>query len=94
VGHHSHRSYVNAAARWNGIALSEGEADYIIWNRTGFPCFWDDDPWESFTQQVREHFRRQHRGNDVCIRCGREMPKWIGDFCFECSEEMESEIPC
>ncbi len=39
-----------------GIDLSFDEADYVLWEHTGFPSFWRGDPRECATEQLREFF--------------------------------------
>lgn len=44
----------------HGLLLTDDEAAYIIWNETGWPCFWPDtraaSPQTSFRVQLREAF--------------------------------------
>lgn len=28
---------------------------YVIWNETGFPCYWDGDPETCFRRQLQEY---------------------------------------
>ncbi len=39
-----------------GIDLSFEDADYVLWEHTGFPSFFHGDPIESCTAQLREFF--------------------------------------
>ena len=43
-------------AREFGLTLSDDEVDYALWEHTGFPYFWQGDPVECCTAQLREHF--------------------------------------
>lgn len=39
-----------------GIDLPYQDADVILWEFTGFPSFWQDDPRECCTEQLRQLF--------------------------------------
>jgi hypothetical protein len=39
-----------------GIDLSFDDADYILWEHTGFPSFWEGKPRECCTAQLRAYF--------------------------------------
>ena len=40
-----------------GVTVKDDDLEYIIWEQTGYPCFWPDGtktPEENFRTQVRE----------------------------------------
>lgn len=37
-----------------GAVLSDNEVDYILWNETGFPSFFRDNPKVECTRQINE----------------------------------------
>lgn len=39
-----------------GIDLSYADADYVLWEHTGFPSFWEGDPMECAVKQMRTYF--------------------------------------
>jgi len=39
-----------------GRDISPEEADYLLWEHTGFPEFWNGDPGACCRQQLREFF--------------------------------------
>lgn len=41
-----------------GITLDDKQADYMLWNHTGFPSFWKGDPIEECRAQLRAAFKR------------------------------------
>ena len=42
--------------------MSDGCADMILWNCTGFPAFWTGDPIKCLTKQLRHAKRSLARG--------------------------------
>ena len=42
----------------HGIDLGVDEADYILWNHTGFPSFWNGDPRTCCEVQLHNYFER------------------------------------
>lgn len=56
-------SFTQRVGREYGYNLSRQEADFILWNLTGFPSFWSgDDPMGYLERQLSEIFREQERG--------------------------------
>lgn len=52
------RSFARRIAHQEGVkSISNHDLDFIIWEKTGFPCFWQGDPLTCFEQQLREAFR-------------------------------------
>lgn len=41
-----------------GKTLTNDQADYLLWNHTGFPSFWKGDPVEECRAQLRSAFKR------------------------------------
>lgn len=41
-----------------GKTLNDKQADYLLWNHTGFPSFWNGNPIEECREQLRAAFRR------------------------------------
>lgn len=39
-----------------GREVTDDEAGMVLWEYTGFPSFWDGNPVDCCTQQLREHF--------------------------------------
>ncbi len=50
-------TFIQRVGREHGHTVSRDEAGFIAWNFTGYPCFWDGDPWEVFDRQVTEFFQ-------------------------------------
>ncbi len=48
---------VKETARGLGHSISDDEAGYILWNETGFPCFWDGAPTLCIQRDVTRCFR-------------------------------------
>lgn len=51
----------------------EDALEYILWNHTGYPCFWaigqdGETPEECLRAQLREY----RDGNCKCLECGGE----------------------
>lgn len=45
-----------------GLALNDRDADYLLWEETGFPEFFIGDPVATCANQLRSAFRRRgHR---------------------------------
>jgi len=39
-----------------GLVISDECTEWVIWEHTGFPCFFTGDPIERFRQQLSEAF--------------------------------------
>jgi hypothetical protein len=42
-----------------GLVLSDDEVSFILWEHTGFPCFWEGDPVPSCVRQLHTFFANQ-----------------------------------
>lgn len=42
-----------------GRDITPTEADYLLWEETGFPSFWDGAPGDTCRRQLREFFQRE-----------------------------------
>ena len=53
------RTFARRIAHQEGIKpISNADLEYFIWERTGWPAFWDGpDPLECFERQLRTAFR-------------------------------------
>lgn len=51
--------FVQSVGRAVGVELTDDEADYILWEETGFPCFFDGDPVTVLRQQVTAYLQKQ-----------------------------------
>lgn len=49
-------TFIQRIGREYGRTVTRTEAGYIAWNQTGYPSFWDGDPWETFDRQVTDFF--------------------------------------
>ena len=49
-------SYVHTIALEHGVRITDDQADYILWEKTGFPEFWTGDPMTCLTKQLRMVF--------------------------------------
>ena len=49
-------TFVQRVGRDFGHEVTRTEAMVIAWEWTGFPSFWDGDPWEVFDRQLTEFF--------------------------------------
>lgn len=50
------------AAKFGFNAVTDDEIETVVWNYTGYPCFWSDasiSPEENFRKQLGEFFGRQ-----------------------------------
>jgi hypothetical protein len=50
---------VRKKARQFGFALSDAQVEYIVWSKTGYPCFWprpDKTPLQNFQKQLYDFF--------------------------------------
>lgn len=45
-----------------GFDLTDQDADYVLWEHTGFPEFWDGHPPEVCRRQLREFFQSDRHG--------------------------------
>ena len=51
-------SFARKIAHEEGLKpVSNDTLKYIMWEKTGYPCFWIGDPLECFERQLREAFR-------------------------------------
>jgi len=81
-----------AIARQYFPDFDDDEIGWVIWNRTGYPCFWDGpDAETSFRTQLAEYAAAKKRGVDLCEFCTRPAmaEQWL---CAHC-EEVMSEPP-
>jgi len=37
---------------------NDDEIEWILWEETGYPCFWDGEPEESLRKQLQEYKNR------------------------------------
>lgn len=47
-----------------GVQLSDDQLEHVLWEETGYPCFWPDatkSPAENLRTQVREWAQRSHK---------------------------------
>ena len=52
-------SFARKIAHEEGVRpASDAMLDYVIWEYTGYPSFWDGDPVRCFERQLREAFRK------------------------------------
>lgn len=51
---------VQETAKEFDIKLTSSEADYILWEETGFPAFFDGDPETCCREQLRKFFREEY----------------------------------
>lgn len=90
-----------AAPTWLSVAreyfpdADDAMLDYIIWNRTGFPSFWDTDGGRLTVEQVyRSQLARyqdfHQRGVAMCDCCGGEAKgskRFKGQLCGRCERQ-------
>lgn len=43
---------------------TDEQLGYILWNHTGFPCFWDGDPETCMRQQLQDYKNEQESKNE------------------------------
>lgn len=79
---------VQAIGKCYGQKVSKDEAGYIVWNYTGYPCFWmTDKPIEELRMQAAAYLR----GERYCPRCSTRMDpggEEICGVCMTCAVEM------
>ncbi len=46
-------------------------AEEILWNRTGWPCFWKGEPEPSLRAQLAQLAEAEQLGLTVCSCCGK-----------------------
>lgn len=60
---------VRQIALAEGVLLTDEEADYVLWNATGWPCFWPDkraaSPAATIRVQVKEWCRNLKERSDA-----------------------------
>lgn len=49
---------------------SDDELNFILWEKTGFPCFFEDG-LNSLREQLATYKRAFELGRDVCYGCGK-----------------------
>jgi hypothetical protein len=86
---------VHAEAAKVGRAITDEEANAILWNHTGFPSFFlGDSAVDYFTNQVREFFA----GKRNCEACGADMMSTDGSIacvlCDACKTNMGANLSC
>lgn len=55
---------VKEEAAKHGVVLSDDLLEHVLWEKTGYPCFWPDatkTPEENLRMQVGEWAREQKR---------------------------------
>ena len=50
---------VKSVAQEFDRTVTDADIDYILWEHTGFPAFFDGDPEECVRRQVKEYFESQ-----------------------------------
>ena len=71
--------------RITGEDISEERASWVLWEQTGWPSFWDDEPMKCIRRDARAFFKY---GNG-CARCGKRPTETF--VCEECAIAMEAE---
>ena len=59
---------------------TDRDVDFILWEKTGFPAFWDGEPEESLRRQLDQYRRARKLKRDVCYGCGKI--RWPSEFAF------------
>lgn len=66
--------------------ISDDDAGDILWNRTGYPCFWEGDPVTHFRKQIAEFKVNCDAGMNTCEFCSNAIPSDSEDWlCETCS---------
>ncbi len=84
----SYQTEDQALALQAGYKITRDEAEWIIWERTGYPCFFmSDNPYTEMLEQARQYVN----GEYSCGRCGAGMESDDGGFnlCDACTTVME-----
>lgn len=62
--------------------IDDDQIEYIVWNRTGYPCFWKGDPEESLRESLAEYKVVVDKGIHPCTFCNNEA--FVDDLCKVC----------
>ena len=67
---------------------SDEFTEHVLWNRTGFPCFYPSGTTaeEHFGKQIAEFKKLYDEGKTPCEFCSNEATEGI--LCGECAEAM------
>lgn len=78
--------------RYYAGPISDDEAGFILWNFTGWPCFWHrGDPVQQMKDQIKMFVNAQRLGIELCCGCGepRTHLNRIG-YCGDCDDLLSS----
>lgn len=83
-----------ARLRWSDLVRQEAgrwvgdlECDWLLWEHTGYPVFWQKDPQAECRAQLRAFFDAAERGRGVPgphPECGKDFCDGCGD-CLSCN---------
>lgn len=77
---------VRSIAWQNGKDISSQDADYLLWNHTGFPAFFDGEPIECICRDINAYFQI----GPACAGCGVR-PVCDGDYlCESCASKYDA----
>lgn len=69
-----------------GRTLTDDQLEYVLWEETGYPCFWPDStktPEENLRAQVREFFQKERSPvvslDEAMDRAMRDAPEAFGE---------------
>ena len=62
---------------------TDEEVDGLLWNRTGYPCFWRDDPEKCIREDLSVYKATVDAGKTPCDFCNKESTgkDWLCDSC-------------
>jgi hypothetical protein len=72
----------------------DAEAHYLLWNRTGWPCFWRTKrPRREIVQSLRAYKRLLDAGKPPCEFCTRiaRVPREGPSLCRQCAKAIRGE---
>ena len=69
-------------------------ADYILWNKTGWPSFWHGDPETCLREQLLKYSKAVKQNKDVCYGCGKIKAKddMNCGMCFKCQKKLKEAL--
>jgi hypothetical protein len=59
----------------------DDELDFILWDKTGWPAFWNGDPETCLREQLAKLAKATKLKREICYGCGKmRSPSQMGDF--------------
>lgn len=89
--------FVRVEAERHDVHINDEQAEYILWNFTGYPSFWPagfETPAHALRKQLHDYFEIRKAGFLPCQRCGQATLSWLCDKCDEIvSVQLPEQLP-